>query len=106
MKDRNFMESLFKAALPSLAKDLVYSVEQISSLDHFYTDGSSVGSFLKLNIHGNQSRATVYLFSSGNYITVSSLGEEEQRILDDWIASVKNKKIEHDTIQKRHHLKQ
>lgn len=99
------METLFKAALPSLAKDLMYSVEKITPQDFYYTDGSAVGSFLKLVIHSKGSTTAVYLFPSGNYITTSSLAEEETRILEDWIATVKSRKIEHDTIQKRHHLK-
>lgn len=99
------METLFKAALPSLAKELVYSVEPISSLDHFHTDGSSVGSFLKLTLHTNQSRSTVYLFNSGKYMTTSSLGEEDKRILEDWIETVKSKKIEHDDIMSKNYIK-
>jgi len=99
------MEPLLKASLASLAKELEFSVEKVTPLDVYYTDGTAQGSFLKLKIHTKESITTVYLYESGKYVSTGTLSEEDRRILEDWIHHAYAKKIEHDRIRSEHHLK-
>jgi hypothetical protein len=88
------MEKLIHESLPSLAKDLEFRVEKISPLDHYYTDGSACGSFLKLVLERKGSTVSIYFFPSGIYWSSASLSQEEESVLEGWLAVVKSRKIE------------
>ena len=88
------MEAAIHQSLPSLANDLQFRVEKITPLDFLYTDGTAVGSFLKLIVVRKDSQVTLYFYPSGKYIPMGFLTREEQSILDGWLATVMSKKIE------------
>lgn len=72
-----------------MARDLEYKVEPISGADHYYTDGLSVGSFLKLVIHST----SIYLFPSGLYLPCGYITQDQKSILDGWVETCKSKKL-------------
>jgi hypothetical protein len=88
------LQTLIEASLPSLTKELSFRVEKVSSVDSYYTDGSAVGSFLKLAIVRRESESVVYLFPNGSFLSTSALTEEEYSILHGWLETVKSKKFE------------
>ena len=88
------LQTLIETSLPSLTKELSFRVEKVSSVDSYYTDGSAVGSFLKLAIVRPGSESVVYLFPNASFLSTSALTEEEHRILIGWLETVKNKKFE------------
>ena len=90
------MEQLVHQALPSLAKELEYRVEKITSLDYYYTDGTACGSFLKLVLERKGSATSVYFYPSGTYWSTGNMTDDEKRILNGWMETVKSRKIESD----------
>lgn len=67
--------------LKSAYHDVVLA--EVSSLDHYYTDGSSVGASFKLTFNNGPN---VYIFSDGQYLGGSKL---LRPIMDKWIGDVK-----------------
>ncbi len=97
------MELLIQSALPFLANDLEFQVEKVSGADHYYTDGMTTGSFLKLILHRKDSTTPIYLFNNGTYISLNRLTDDEKSILDGWLETVRSKKIEQEKhYEKRH----
>ena len=99
------MELLIHSALPSLANDLVFQVEKVSGADHYYSDGMTSGSFLKLIIHRKDSTTPIYFFSNGTYVSLNRLTDDEKSILDGWLATIKSKKIEQEKHSEKRHQK-
>jgi len=88
------MEKLIESSLPFLANELSFRVEKVSPLDYYYTDGTACGSILKLAVVRPGSESNVYIYPSGSFWSSSTLTEEEHRILDGWLETVKSKKID------------
>jgi hypothetical protein len=87
------MEQLLQNSLPSLTNELAFRVEKITSLDYYYTDGTAVGSCLKLVVERIGSSSTIYIYPSGSYWTTSSLTDDEKSTFDGWLETVKSKKL-------------
>ncbi len=87
------MEALIQSELPLLGKELQFQVEKITPLDFFYTDGTAVGSFLKITIHATKYTTPVYFFPNGSYWCSGYLEEDERRKLEGWLETVKSKKL-------------
>jgi hypothetical protein len=88
------MEHLIHQALPFLSKELEYRVEKITPLDFYYTDGTACGSFLKLVLERKGSSTSLYFYPSGTYWPTGYMTEEEKRIVNGWLETVKSRKIE------------
>lgn len=84
------MEQCIYNSLPSLAKDLEFRVEKIRPED--LTQSIAAGSILKLYVHRHTCEILVYLYKSADYTALGTLTEEERRILDGWLETVKSKK--------------
>jgi hypothetical protein len=84
------MDKHIYSSLPTLAKDLQFRVEKTSTTENQY----AVGSILKLFLHRRDLEIPVYIYRSGDYTALGTLTTEEQSILDSWLETVKNKKIE------------
>jgi hypothetical protein len=93
------MEQLIHEALPFLAKELEYRVEKITSLDFFYTDGTACGSFLKLVLERKDSSTSLYFYPSATYWSSGFMTEEEKRIVNGWLETVKSRKFESDILK-------
>lgn len=87
------MEQLLQNSLPSLTNELAFRVEKITPLDYYYTDGTAVGSCLKLVVERRDSNSTIYIYPSGSYWTTSSLTDDEKSKFDGWLETVKSKKL-------------
>lgn len=77
-------------SLPTLAKDLEFRVEKITAND--FNQSIAAGSILKLYIHRRDIEIPVYIYRSADYTSLGILTEEERRILDSWLETVKSKK--------------
>lgn len=87
------MERILSQALPSLANELQFQVEKISGTDAYYTDGLASQSILKLLLHRRDHIVSIFFFSSGDYMPLGSLTQEETSILNDFVATLKSKKL-------------
>ena len=84
------MDHHIYSSLPSLAKDLQFRVEKITAND--LNQSIAAGSILKLYVHRHTCEIPVYLYRSADYTALGTLTEEERRILDGWLETVKSKK--------------
>lgn len=86
------MENHIYSSLPALARDLQFRVEKITAND--LNKSVAAGSILKLFVHRTTIEIPVYIYRSADYTSLGTLTEEERRILDSWLETVKSKKIE------------
>jgi hypothetical protein len=87
------MERILLTSLPNLANEIEFQVEKVSGADLYYTDGMVMGSILKLILHRKDHCVTLYFFSSGDYLCMGQLTEEETSILNGFVATLKSKKL-------------
>ncbi len=73
----------YRDALPLLAAKVKFTLEEISGVDLFYTDGDPrvKQSFFKLRFP----KAVVYVYEGGWWISYGSLTDAESLAIHDWI---------------------
>lgn len=82
------MEKRYREALSTLHAKIEFTVEDVSAIDYYYTDGSAVGSLFKLLFQGaanERVRSVVYIFKAGWLVSHGSLTDEESLAIHDWI---------------------
>jgi hypothetical protein len=82
------MNARYREALPLLHNILKFQLEEISSLDLFYTDGDPRvrESFFKLVISREKSSVTVvYIQEKTFWVSFGSLSEAQSQALDHWM---------------------
>lgn len=85
------MDKQHRDALPKLRAKIDFTVEEVTPLDHYYTDGSSVGSLFKLVFQGaakERVRSVVYIFKAGWIVSFGAITDEESLAIHDWIDEV------------------
>ena len=85
------MDKRHREALPKLLEKIQCTVEEVSPVDYYYTDGSAVGSLFKLVFQGpanERVRSVVYIFKAGWLVSYGTITDAESLAIHDWIDEV------------------